>query len=303
MNDPRRPSERNNDPKKVSRELLDNIKRLKPNCAFFFLLSDEKLYQTKNEIISPIKENPVSLTEIFDRAKRIKRNLMVSDQERWNISVATKSQSNCQAWFAHRRVRITASQCKRAILKLSTSPTKAMKEILHYNKQYQSNKMKQGLKDEKKILRLYEDKLDCKVSEMGFVISQSRPFLGASPDGEVDGGLVEIKPIFPGDLSLKEAVCKRGICKDSTQIAWVGDQQESQILLSSPAADVMYWMFLTDLVLSDTVNLIVLHVKKDSRFLSDVIPKLEQFYDNHISLELAYPRVSDGLPRLSKLIS
>ena len=51
----------------------------------------------------------------------------------------------------------------------------------------------------------------------------------------------------------------------------------------------------TDLVLSDTVNLIILNVKKDSRFLSDVIPKLEQFYDNHISLELAYPRVSDGL--------
>ena len=59
----------------------------------------------------------------------------------------------------------------------------------------------------------------------------------------------------------------------------------------------------TDLVLSDTVNLIILHVKKDSRFLSDVIPKLKQFYDNHISLELAYPTVSDGLTRLSKLIS
>ena len=173
LNDPRRPSERNNDPKKVNRELLDDIKRLKPNCGFFCLLSDEKLYQTKNEIISPIKEHPVSLTEIFDRAKRIKRNLMVSDQERRNISVATKSQSNCQAWFAHRRVRITASQCKRAILKPPTSPTKAMKEIFHDNKQYQSNKMKQGLKDEKKILRLYEDKLDCKVSETGFVMSQS----------------------------------------------------------------------------------------------------------------------------------
>ena len=53
--------------------------------------------------------------------------------------------------------------------------------------------MKQGLKDEKKLIRLYENKLDCKVSETGFVISQSYPFLGASPDGEVDGGLVEIK--------------------------------------------------------------------------------------------------------------
>ena len=89
LNDPRRPSERNNDPKNVNRELLDKIKRVKPNCGFFCLLSDEKLDQNKNDIISPIKEHPVSLTDIFDRAKRIKRNLMVSDQERWNIALAT----------------------------------------------------------------------------------------------------------------------------------------------------------------------------------------------------------------------
>ena len=71
---------------------------------------------------------------------------MVSDQERQNIALATKTQSNCQAWFEHRRVGITASQNKRTLIKPSTSPTKAMNEILDYNNQYQSNKMKQGLK-------------------------------------------------------------------------------------------------------------------------------------------------------------
>ena len=88
-----------------------------------------------------------------------------------------------------------------------------MKEILHYNNQYKSDKMKQGLTDEKRIILQYENELDCKVSETGFVISQSQPFLGASPDGMVDGGLVEIKRIFTDGLSLKEAVCKRGICR------------------------------------------------------------------------------------------
>jgi len=136
LNDPRRPSERNNDSKKVNRELLDKIKRVKPNCRFFCLLSDEKLDQNKNAIISPIKEHPVSLTEIFDRAKRIKRNLMVRDQDRQNIALAPKAQSNCQAWFEHRRVRITASQSKRALIKPSTSPTKTMKETLQYNSSY-----------------------------------------------------------------------------------------------------------------------------------------------------------------------
>ena len=57
LNDPRRPSERNNDSKKVNRKLLDKIKRVKPNCGFVCLLSDEKLGRNKNEIISPIKEH------------------------------------------------------------------------------------------------------------------------------------------------------------------------------------------------------------------------------------------------------
>ena len=300
LNDPRRPSERNNDSKKVNRELLDKIKRVKPNCGFFCLLSDERLDQNKTEIISPIKQHPVSLTEIFDRAKRIKRNLMVSDQERENIALATKAQSNCQAWFEHRRVRITASQSKRALIKPSTSPTKAMKEILHYNNQYQSNKMKQGLKDEKKIICLYENKLDCKVSETGFVISQSYPFLGASPDGEVDGGLVEIKRIFTDGLPLKKAVCKRGICRDTSHGMVVNKNhkfyyQVQQLMLCTETS----W---TDLILSDTVDLIILHVKKNSKFLADKVSKLEKCYDNHISLEIAYPIVFFGLTRLSKLI-
>ena len=300
LNDPRRPSERNSDSIKVNRELLVKIKIVKPNCGFFCLLSDEKLHQNKNEIISPIKENPVSLAEIVDRAKRVKRNLMVSDQERQNIALATKAQSNCQAWVEHRCVRITASQSKRALIKPSTSPTKAMKEILHYNNQYQSNKMKQGLKDEKKIIWLYENKLDCKVSETGFVISQSYPFLGASPDGELDGGLVEIKRIFTDGLSLKEAVCKRGICRHVSHGLVVNKNhkfyyQVQQLMLCTKSS----W---TDLVLSDTVDLIILHVKKSNKFLSDIVPKLEKFYDNHITLEIAYPRVFYGLTRLSKLI-
>ena len=185
---------------------------------------------------------------------------MISDQERDNIAFATKAQSNCQAWFEHTRVRITASQSKRASIKPSISPTKAMMEILHYNNQYQSNKMKQGLKDEKKIIWLYKNKLDCKVSETGFVLSESYPFLGASPDGEAQGGLVEIKRIFTDGLSLKKAVCKRGICRHTCHGLVVNKNhkfyyQVQQLMLSTELS----W---TDLVHSDTIDLVILYVKK-----------------------------------------
>ena len=59
-------------------------------------------------------------------------------------------------------------------------------------------------------------KIRCKVNETGFIISQSHPFLGATPDGDVDGGLIEIKRIFSNGLTLCDAVCKHNICKQSS---------------------------------------------------------------------------------------
>lgn len=110
---------------------------------------------------------------LIGSAKRIKQNLMISDQERQHISLATKAQSNYMYLPCHSWVRITASQSKLALMKPSTNPAKAMKEILHYNNQYQSNRIKQWLKDEKNIIWLYDNKLDSKVSETGFVTSQT----------------------------------------------------------------------------------------------------------------------------------
>ena len=118
----------------------------------------------------------------------------------------------------------------------------------------------------KKIIWLYKDKLDCKVSDTGFVISQSYPFLGASPDGKVDEG----KQTFTDNLSLKEAVCKRGLCRDTTHGLVVNKShklyyQVQQLMLCSKSS----W---SDLVLSDTVD-----VKKTIKFLSDIVPRLKTF--------------------------
>lgn len=105
--------------------------------------------------------------------KELSKIPMISEQERRHISLATKAQSNYMYLPCHSWVRITASQSKLALMKPSTNPAKAMKEILHYNNQYQSNRIKQWLKDEKNIIWLYENKLDSKVSETDFVISQT----------------------------------------------------------------------------------------------------------------------------------
>ena len=94
---------------------------------------------------------------------------------------------------------------------------------------------------------------------------------------------------------------KRGICRDASHGLVVSKNrkfyyQVQQLMLCTESS----W---TDQVLSDTIaDLIILHVKKTNKFLSEIVPKLEKFYNNHISLEIASPRMSYGLTRLSKLI-
>ena len=309
LQDPRLLVYREPNTEKANQCLLDKIKEANLECGFFNILSHDKhltnasveTQTTCSNIISPPKEQPISLDEIYERANRIKKKLFVDSHERERIKEETKQQSGSQEWFEARKIRITASKCKRAIQRPTTSPTKAMIEILHLKENFQSQQMKQGLEDETKILKMYEEKLGCTVSKVGFIISSTHPFLGASPDGEVlEKCLVEVKRIFPGTMTLEEAVCRRGICKKSSNGLIVNQkhayfyQVQQQLFCSGFKYE--------DLVLSDLKEIIVLSIKKCSSFSIQCIPKLQVFYDQFIALELAYPRVALGLPRLGKAV-
>lgn len=305
LNDPRLPCYKQRNAQDANKQLLDSVKENNPNCGFFYLFSEQKLgKQTENTMydIPPATQQPLSKKEILDRASAIKKRVFIDDETREKIKETTKSQSESDQWFYHRKVRITASKCKRALLKPTTSPTKAIGEILGLNNNFQSSKMNQGLKDEHTIIEMYENAIGCQVVKAGFSISRTHGFLGASPDGEVDGGLVEIKRVFPNEgQTLKSAVCARNICKNSANGLLINSNHQYyyQIQLQMFCTDT-YW---TDLVISDTNELIIINVHRSNKFLRHVIPKLEYFYDSHILLELAYPRIKFGLSRVSKDIS
>ena len=62
------------------------------------------------------------------------------------IKKETVGQSDNVKWNIHREVRVTASKCHRvATLQATTSPTKAVQEILHYKQIPQTRAMKEGL--------------------------------------------------------------------------------------------------------------------------------------------------------------
>jgi hypothetical protein len=145
-----------------------------------------------------------------------------------------KGQSNDKLWHLHRKFRITASKCHRiAALRSrpSTSPTKALREVLKYNKQYKSEEMKQGemkqgLQKEHEIAKLYESTMTSlahkgiSVEKCGLNISQSHGFLAATPDAHVldpsvsvPNGLLEMKYIQMNDTeTLNQALLRKRIC-------------------------------------------------------------------------------------------
>ena len=91
----------------------------------------------------------------------------------------------------HRKIRITASKCHRiATLQKTTSPSKAIQEILHYKKLPQTKAMKEGLLREPFVIEEYTEAKTINnqkvvVKPCGLFVSKSKPFLVASPDGLV----------------------------------------------------------------------------------------------------------------------
>ena len=104
-----------------------------------------------------MKEHPISLSEINNRCEREKRNLFKTKEEIVKIESQTRQQSACQEWYEHRFGRLTASKSYRVGCnhKADTSPTKIIKEVLHYNKDYHSQAMKDGLENEQLVIDKY----------------------------------------------------------------------------------------------------------------------------------------------------
>ena len=147
FHDPRLPVYRDNE--KANQNMLDNIREANLECGFCNILSHDKhpskvlmeTTTTSANIVSPPKEQLISLHEIHERANIIKTKLFVNANERKRIKEATKQQSGSQKWFEVRKIRITASKCKRAIQRPTSSPTKAIIDILYLKDNFQGQQM------------------------------------------------------------------------------------------------------------------------------------------------------------------
>lgn len=266
-------------------------------------LSHELEVETDEDenIISPIKNHPASLHDILTKAESIINKNCVDDEKVKEIEEDTRDQSKSNKWYAHRHPRITASKCKRALLKDTTSPTKAMREILSYNNSYQSEHMKDGIKSESDIINHYTRQTGNTVQQCGFFVSKANPFLGATPDGLVNrDGSVEVKKIhLRNGETLESALLRMNIVKRAGDDLLINEnhqyyyQMQQQLYFTE-----RNWV---DFVASDGNALFVKRVELDHGFWSRNLSRLRSFYYNEILLELAYPRVKHGFDRTGKL--
>lgn len=100
--------------------------------------------------------------------------------------------------------------------------------------------MKDGIESESSIIQTFEHETGNKVLKSGFFISDTHPFLGASPDGLVDEDkIVEVKKIVLKEgESLEDGMCRLGIYKRFEQ-QLRSSQQQSQVLLPNTATAVL----------------------------------------------------------------
>ena len=98
---------------------------------------------TSMQLVSPNKYLPMSLNEIEAKSERVKKRLLASVSDRDRIMELTVNQHESKFWYDVRQPRITASKVKRCLIKPTTSPTKAIADVLNYHAPIQTKAMKQ----------------------------------------------------------------------------------------------------------------------------------------------------------------
>ena len=118
------------------------------------------------------------------------------NQERGKQKLRKKPGNNTRQEYGLMFVDPELQPPKQCLIKQITSPTKAVCEVLQYNRTMQTKAFKDGIESE----------------EQTMVISESHPFLGASPDGIIDNEtIVEVKKIRLKDVqSDSEVMCRLG---------------------------------------------------------------------------------------------
>ena len=149
-----------------------------------------------------------SLDVLLNRCDDVLKGMGVTAAESAAVEKATRDQSKSKLWFRFRAGRVTASKFRDAAHTPPANPSSSLIRAICYPDAYQfsSAATTWGLEHEQTArdcyVKLFEpNHCDFKVTDSGFVISTTHPYLGASPDGNINCtccgyGVLEVKCPF-----------------------------------------------------------------------------------------------------------
>ena len=153
-------------------------------------LVDPASRDTSELVSTPIPNLP-NKAQLKKSIEAFKNSLELTNDEIRELERKTREQRNSPKWFAARRFQITASIFGDIIHRRpATAPDNLVKCILQ-QKRFFSVQTEWGINKEEEALQSYIDyqnkngHVGLTVHKIGFLVMESHPYIGASPDGDV----------------------------------------------------------------------------------------------------------------------
>ena len=179
-------------------------------------------------------------------------------------------------WFAQRAGKVTASSVYKVMAKTKTGYS-ADRENYQAQlvvermtgqpaKSYSNAAMEWGVEQEANARAAYEAQMGKLVEEVGFIPHPTIPMCGASPDGVVGDGLIEIK--CPETATMIELQLSNKI----------PDKYLKQMQLQMRCADKQWCHFVVyDPRMPERLQLLILHVDRDDKLIGEMEAEIVKF--------------------------
>ena len=297
-----RPVEYRGTAQTLLKNFLDDVRGESLGVSVMF---DPHYCYSKDPVPSP--ELP-STTELKQRIVSFKESLIMSPAKIREIEQNTRAQRNSCLWFSCRRYRITASRFGDILRRRTdTRPDSLVLNILQ-PRFFSTAATKWGIQNEPVAIQRYityqcEQGRDVTVGPSGFLVCETHPFLGATPDGTVYDptdkghpfGFIEVKCPYsqrnctPLDACLTSGFfCKLQTQPDGSQIAKVKINHPYYAQVQGQmAVGQRPWC---DFVVFTSIGLSVERVSFNEEYWQNtLLPALETFYDNCLAPEIVSP--------------
>lgn len=265
----------------VLNNLIENVLKSLNVEQYYFLINRILINQKQEKnIFKPDFVNKITETFYENNVKLSKNKIM-------NICIQTIQQSNTQAWFDERSIRLSAS--KAHLVKIRLRNFEKLAITLINEKPMFGRGLKNvtyGNKNEKIALKKYIEMYEVEVYECGLVINHLNPWLCGSPDGIVmsDGKPIKVLEIkCPISCQNQPIITDAGECnlkyliKDSNGVITLKKNHiyytQCQVLMYCCGLQ-----YCDIFIYSSKYKCILININRDDNFLKKCISKMNNFY-------------------------